>query len=278
MVQVLHADIELIRPDLQVGEIKHALFDFDGTLSLIREGWQQVMIPMMVDILLETPRHESKEELTAVVREFVERLTGKQTIYQMLQLRDEVLARGGEPLDALTYKYRYLDLLWKRIAHRVEGLKNGSIAREQMLVPGAIEMLEGLRARDVTCYLASGTDVVYVRDEAEALGLTQYFGERIYGALDDWEKFSKAMLIQQILAQHHLQGHELVTFGDGFVEIENTVAAGGIAVGVASDEVRRMGINTWKRERLIKAGAHIIIPDFRCAQALLGYLFAEEAA
>ncbi len=276
MAQALHADIELIHPDLQVGEIKHALFDFDGTLSLIREGWQQVMIPMMVDILLETPRHESKEELTAIVREFVDRLTGKQTIYQMLQLRDEVLARGGEPLDALAYKHRYLDLLWKRIAHRVAGLRNGSIAREQMLVPGAIEMLEGLRARGVTCYLASGTDVVYVRDEAEALGLTQYFGERIYGALDDWEKFSKAMLIQQILAQHHLQGHELVTFGDGFVEIENTVAVGGIAVGVASDEVRRMGINAWKRERLVKAGAHIIIPDFRCARALLGYLFAED--
>jgi len=30
-----------------------ALFDFDGTLSLIRTGWQQVMVPMMVEILRE---------------------------------------------------------------------------------------------------------------------------------------------------------------------------------------------------------------------------------
>jgi phosphoglycolate phosphatase len=266
-------DIEIISAAIQRGAIQHALFDFDGTLSLIREGWQQVMVPMMVDVLMQTPRHESSAELAVVVREFVDRLTGKQTIYQMLQLQEEVRARGGEPLDALAYKRRYHDLLWQRIVHRVEGLKAGTIPRSALLVPGALEMLEGLRVHGVTCYLASGTDVAYVRDEAEALGLTPYFTGGIYGALDNWEQFSKAMIIQQILAQHQLHGHELAVFGDGYVEIENAVAVGGIAVGVASDEVRRAGIDQWKRTRLIQAGAHLIIPDFRCAHDLLGYLF-----
>ncbi len=269
-------DLEIVRPDLVRGAIRHALFDFDGTLSLIREGWQQVMVPMMVEVLEGTPEHESREELARVVRGFVDRLTGKQTIYQMLQLQEEVRARGGEPLEALAYKRRYLDLLWQRIAYRVEGLKAGSIAREELLVPGSLEMLEALRRRGVTCYLASGTDIAYVRDEAGALGLTPYFAGGIYGALDNWEQFSKAMLVQQIIRENGLQGHEFVAFGDGYVEIENAVAVGGIAVGVASDEVQRSGIDAWKRERLIRAGAHLIIPDFRQADALLRYLFDED--
>lgn len=251
------------------GHVRHALFDFDGTLSLIREGWQQVMGPMMVDVLLQTPRHEPRAELESVVLEFIDRTTGLQTIYQMIQLCDEVRARGGEPLAPLEYKRHYAARLQQHIGHRVEGLRAGRISREELLVPGTIEILEALRARGITCYVASGTDVGYVRDEAEALGLALYFDGGIYGAVDDWQSYSKAKIIQDILATHGLSGRGLVTFGDGYVEIENTVAAGGLAVGVASDEVHRAGINAWKRNRLIAAGAHLIIPDFREARALV---------
>ncbi|MDH4137449.1 MAG: HAD family hydrolase, partial [Anaerolineae bacterium] len=180
---------EIINPHIQRGHIRHALFDFDGTVSLIREGWQGVMIPMMVEVLLETPRHESEEELYAVVTEFVDRLTGKQTIYQMLQLCQEVRQRGGEPLDPLEYKWMYLDRLWERIKGRVAGLKNGQLTPEEMMVPGAVPMLEAMRAQGVTCYLASGTDEIYVLDEAATLGLSPYFAS-IYGALDDYQDYS----------------------------------------------------------------------------------------
>ncbi|MFZ5917402.1 MAG: HAD family hydrolase [Chloroflexota bacterium] len=267
--------MEIINPHIQRGQVRYALFDFDGTLSLIRQGWQGVMIPMMVETLLETPHHETEAELTAVVTEFVDRLTGRQTIYQMLQLCEEVRRRGGQPLDALAYKWQYLDRLWARIASRVEGLKRGQIAPEEMTVPGALPMLEALRARGVTCYLASGTDQPYVLDEAAALGLAPYFAG-IYGALDDYQSYSKKMVIERILRENHLSGPQLVTFGDGFVEIEDTQAVGGIAVGVASDEVRRQGIDEWKRHRLIQAGADLIIPDFRDHEKLLAYLLAEE--
>ena len=275
--------IEIINPHVQRGHIRHALFDFDGTVSLIREGWQGVMIPMMVEVLLETPpfdtaqdrRHESEEELYAVVTEFVDQLTGKQTIYQMIQLCQEVRQRGGEALAPLEYKWMYLDRLWKRIKGRVAGLKNGEIEPEEMMVPGAVLMLEALRARGVSCYLASGTDEVYVLDEAAALGLPPYFAG-IYGALDDYQSYSKKMVIERILDENRLSGPEFVTFGDGYVEIEDTKAVGGIAVGVASDEANRRGINEWKRRRLIEAGADLIIPDFRQHERLVAYLFAED--
>jgi phosphoglycolate phosphatase len=268
------SQIEVINPNAARGRFRSALFDFDGTLSLIREGWQGVMIPMMVEVLLALKTGESEAELNALVAEYVARLTGKQTIYQMIELAEQVRRRAGTPLDPLEYKRQYLVRLWERIKGRVAELKAGVISPENMLVPGSLKVLEGLRAHRVTCYLASGTDEPYVKDEAAALGLPRYFGDRIHGAQDDYRRYSKAMVIESILQNHNLHGPELVTFGDGFVEIENTKAVGGVAVGVASNEAAREGIDEWKRARLIAAGADLIVPDFREADRLLACLFA----
>jgi phosphoglycolate phosphatase len=125
----------------------------------------------------------------------------------------------------------------------------------------------------LTLYLASGTDLKFVRHEAELLGLTSFFSDHIYGALDDYKSFSKKLVIESIIQAHGLRGEELLGFGDGFVEIEEIKRAGGVAVAVASDEVNRRGINAWKRQRLIQAGADIVIPEFRQQERLLQYLF-----
>src|SRR2546423_773 len=135
-------EIEILRPDLPRGRFRSVLFDFDGTLSLIREGWPQVMIPMMVDVLRATGTRETEAELSR---------------------------------------------------------------------------------------------------------LTRYFGGHVYGALDDYHKFSKQMIIERILKENDLHGEELLGFGDGFVEVEEVRGAGGVAVAVASDEVNRRGVNAWKR-------------------------------
>jgi phosphoglycolate phosphatase-like HAD superfamily hydrolase len=254
--------------------ISHVLFDFDGTLSLIRQGWPDVMVPMFAELLPPLPG-ETEEDRRRLAFEDIMRLNGKQTIYQMIQLAEEVKKRGGKPRDPLQYKQIYHDRLWERIAWRVAGLKNGAIAQEEMVVPGSIDLLRELRKRGVTLYLASGTDLSYVQDEASAIGVSDYFNGGIYGALDQYEKFSKKILINEILKTYRLQGSQLVTFGDGYVEIENTKEVGGIAVGVASDEVKRCGINEWKRNRLINAGADLIIPDHREHERLLRYLFNE---
>src|SRR5712671_5319324 len=107
----LGGEIEVVRADFPRGRFRGVLFDFDGTLSLIREGWPQVMIPMMVSVLRESGTNESDAELHEAVEEFVMRLNGRQTIYQMMQLAEEVTNRGGTPLDPLAYKHRYHDLL-----------------------------------------------------------------------------------------------------------------------------------------------------------------------
>ncbi|HEV8059598.1 MAG TPA: HAD family hydrolase [Gemmataceae bacterium] len=273
----LENEIEVLRPGMQRGRFRFVLFDFDGTLSLIREGWPQVMIPMMTRVLRETATTESDSELTARVEEFVMRLNGRQTIYQMMQLADEVRARKGTPEDPLVYKHRYHDLLMERISGRLDSLGNGSAQPEAWTVPGSHAFLRALKARGLTLFLASGTDETFVKKEAELLDVARFFGEHIYGALDDHGKFSKKMIIDRILQENRLSGEELLGFGDGFVEIEEIRKVGGVAVAVASDEVKRQGVNAWKRDRLVKAGADIVIPEYRRADRLLAYLFDEKS-
>lgn len=271
-------DIEIRNPDLVRGRIRFALFDFDGTISLIREGWQQVMIPMMVELLQETGTNEPPAQLEAIISEFVTRLTGKQTIYQMIELAEQIRRRDREPLDPLVYKNMYLERLWHRIEHRVGGLREGQISPEDMLVPGSRRLLQGLADAGVTMYLASGTDHRYVVSEAQALQVDGFFDEHIYGAVDNYQDFSKKIVIDRIIKENHLHGPEFCAFGDGYVEIEDTKVVEGLAVGVATNEETREGVNQWKRNRLIQAGADLIIPDFREAEAVLDYLGVSAAS
>lgn len=265
-------DIEILRRDLPRGRFRFVLFDFDGTLSLIREGWPQVMIPMMVEVLRGTGTAEDDATLTAHVEDFVMRLNGRQTIYQMMQLAEEVTKRGGRPLAPLAYKHEYHARLMRRIQGRLDALAAGHVAPTDWTVPGSHAMLDRLAERGLSLYLASGTDIAFVKREAELLGLTRFFGPHIYGALDDYQNFSKKMIVERILKENDLKGEELLGFGDGFVEIEEVKRVGGVAVAVASDEVRREGIHAWKRDRLVRAGADIVIGDYRCVDELLRML------
>ncbi len=265
-----------IHSEIQTGNIRHVVFDFDGTISLIRDGWQNVMVPMMVEFLqTDTDTTETQEQLEAIVVEFVDRLTGKQTIYQMMQLGEEIEKRGGKPKDPLAYKDEYNNRLLPIVEQRISGLAVGNLSAETLRVPMALEFLQSLHELGVKCYLASGTDIEFVKNEAELLGVAKYFSGGIFGALREYKKFSKAMVIQKILTDFKLSGSELLIIGDGYVEIENAKAVGAIAVGVASVEENIYNMNADKRERLIRVGADIIIPDFQEGEQLLSYLFDE---
>lgn len=265
--------VETIRPGASARHARVALFDFDGTLSTIRSGWMDVMVPMMVELLMETRSGESEAELRAVVEEFVGRLTGKQTMYQMIELAENVQKRGGTPLDPLQYKHMYLDRLWVRIEHRVKELRDGHCSPEKYLVPGSRQLLESLQERGLKMYLASGTDEIYMKEEARLLDVTRYFDGGVYGALDDYKSFSKAILIQRILAKAECTGDEFLGFGDGYVEIENVKQVGGTTVGVASAEPECRAVDEWKRQRLIGVGADFIVPNFECRPQLFEALF-----
>jgi len=252
------------------------LFDFDGTLSLIREGWPEVMIPMFMEYL---PRlaAETDDAARRLVTDDIMRLNGKQTIYQMIQLAERIQERGGSPREPLWYKHEYLRRLDGRIQGRLQGLNTGAMPRDDLLVYGSRSLLDQLQARGFQLYLASGTDEVFVKREAESLDLTRYFGRHIYGAQDDYKSFSKKLVIDRLLAENRIAGESLLAFGDGYVEIENTKQVGGLAVAVASDEANNGSGNMdeWKRQRLLGVGADVVVPDYRDAAAWLAVLTGE---
>ena len=256
-------------------QISHVLFDFDGTLSVIRQGWPDVMVPMFVEMLPDWAG-ETEEDQTRLVLDDIMRLNGKQTIYQMIQLADRIKERGGEPQEPLWYKHESLLRLDARIADRLGRLQAGSLPTDHLLVHESRAFLQHLKDLGLQLYLASGTDEYAVKREAELLGITEFFGPNIHGALDDYKSFSKKIIIDRILSEHGISGDRLLAFGDGYVEIQNTKDVGGLAVAVASDEANNGSgqIDPWKRERLLGVGADAVIPDFRDAipfvNALLG--------
>ncbi|GAB1483019.1 hypothetical protein MASR2M78_18350 [Treponema sp.] len=267
--------IELIRPLALARPPEHVLFDFDGTLSLIREGWMEIMVPQLRDILLPfARRNETKDSIEALVKDFVAELTGKQTIYQMMRLAEEIEARGGKAADPQEYKAQYHDLLMARIATRRQALAAGTESAESMTVPGSLKLLALLRAKGVAIYIASGTDEQYVLEEARLLGLEDFAPDAIYGAQADHRSFSKEMVIQGILKENKVEGSSLLAFGDGYVEIADSKAVGGTAIAVASDEAGRSGKpDAWKRERLIGAGADLVVADYAEASELIDYIW-----
>ncbi len=271
--------IEVINPNYDRGHFRFALFDFDGTLSLIREGWQKIMKGYFLEELEKAPdaRQQGDAALCACIDELVDGLTGKQTIYQCIALAEEIARRGGTPEDPQVYKDEYSRRLMEEISGRIRGLEDGAIDPLSLTVPGGDRILPALHEHDVNIFIASGTDEIYAAHEAELLGATKYLAAQVYGAQRDYKSFSKKMIVERIIRENGLTGAELVGFGDGFVEIENVKEAGGFAVGVATDEKNHDGrVDQWKRDRLIRAGADIIIPDFSDVPALIDYLFPKD--
>jgi phosphoglycolate phosphatase-like HAD superfamily hydrolase len=263
--------VEIVKQPVR-GRIRHCILDFDGTLSYLRDGWQDFMVPMMVEVLEACPRHESREELESLVIDFVDHLTGKQTIYQMLRLVEEVEKRGGTPRTALEYKLEYNRRVAVGVDERLESIRTGKRSPEEFMIKGARSFLERLMQSGVRCYLASGTDIEFVRAEARLLDLEKYLDGGIYGALPNFKDFSKEKIIRKVLEEHSLEGAGLLVAGDGYVEIQNGRDVDAVTLGVYTPERNQYHMNEDKRDRLFRAGAHLLAADFLEANAILDYL------
>jgi phosphoglycolate phosphatase-like HAD superfamily hydrolase len=257
--------------------VRHAVFDHDGTISTLRQGWERIMEPMMIRAILGN-RYQSADEalyhrVIRRVREYVDTSAGIETLVQMGALADMVAEFGivpaGDILDRSGYKAIYNRALMEVVSGRLAKYRRGELGIDDLTVKGAVAFLRSLRAMGVRLYLASGTDHEDVRSEAQALGYADLFDGGIFGATGDVHTQSKRLVIQRILAGHGLDGSHLAVLGDGPVELREARRRHGAAIGIASDEVRRYGLNPEKRTRLVKAGAQLLMPDFSQAACLL---------
>jgi phosphoglycolate phosphatase-like HAD superfamily hydrolase len=265
-------DIEIVR-DLRKTGFEYVLFDFDGTISLLREGWQAVMQSMMAEMICGNETLSNK--VNKRILDFINKTTGYQTIVQMEGLvelvREFQNISEDEILDAQGYRKIYNDALMLPVNLRLEKLAKGELTKEKMYVKGAREFVEGLAAKGANLYIFSGTNEEDVQNEAEVLGFAQYF-KRIWGALQTIEEYSKEKVLKELIEEHGLEGPEILIVGDGPVEIQLARQYACKSIGVASDEAKG-GLDEIKRDRLWDAGADIIVPDFKCADELVKYLF-----
>jgi phosphoglycolate phosphatase-like HAD superfamily hydrolase len=266
---------EIIRPGASAPGARAALFDFDGTLSLIRSGWLDIMLDMMTGTLGPLGTGETTQQLRAESMDRIWPHTGKDTLFQMVEFAAMIEVRGGKPEEPQVYKQRFLEQLSALSEHRLADICAGRAPADQYLVPGSRAVLEDLQARGLTLYLASGTDHDRLHYEAGVLDIARYFGGRIYGALPDPDAFSKALLIAQITSAPGMHASMLVGFGDGPTEIDAIHRAGGLAVGVATDEPECRKTSPFKRRSLIDHGADYIIPNYLGRQALLPMIFSD---
>ena len=252
--------------------IKAALFDFDGTLSTLRHGWEEIMEPLMLEMI--TGDTAADAALIQEVKDYIHESVGIQTIYQMQWLAAAVQKYGrnpGAPSDPWWYKEEYNKRLMKPVSQRMASIRDGGKQRRDFLVKGSETFLKALRNAGVDIYVASGTDHPDVVHEATVLGLRDSFRE-IAGAPPGRADCSKEAVLQRLVAEQKLQGPEVVVIGDGKVEIALGRAVQAITLGVASDEERLEGINPAKRERLVKAGAHAVVGDFQDVDTIMQWL------
>jgi len=273
-------EIEVISEPVPTMNIRHAIFDHDGTISTLREGWEQIMEPMMIKAVL-GPACQTNDEalyhrIKTRVRDFIERTTGIQTITQMHGLVDLVGEFGFVPkggiLTPVQYKAIYNQELKSLVNRRLRKLEQGELHVSDFTLKGAVELLRALQNQGIRLYLASGTDEEDVKEEALCLGYADVFDGGVFGSVGEVTKDAKKIVLERILSEVGGAYEQIVAFGDGPVEMRETSRRGAYTVGVASDEVRRFGHNEDKRRRLIRAGAGTVVPDFSQWKKLWSFL------
>ncbi len=267
--------IEWMNPTRSPRNFRAAMFDFDGTLSLIREGWSGIMADIGTEAFAaQNVLRDSHDVERNRLEDGVLRLSGRPSIDQMRYLESEGIARGATGLDALAMLEEFQRRLFARIADRTSDLKAGRVPSHEWAVPGTHALLDSLRAKGVALYLASGTVIDYVRAEAALLGVDHYFDERIYAPSGETATFRKRDVVVRILSEQQIRGEELIGFGDGFSETVEVKAVGGMAIGIASREKGEAGPHPMKRKMLIELSADAIVADYADHAKWLGELWA----
>lgn len=267
----------IVRPGAARRPVRAVVFDFDGTISTLRSGWEAVMRRVMLEAISGGGPWDAA--LENEVDAYIDQSTGIQTAFQMQWLSERVHRDGANPdapTDPWYYKDEYNRRLMETVRGRVEDARAHPEKREQYLVAGSVAFLKALRARGVRVYAASGTDHADVLNEMDALGVRGLFDEAA-GAPEREMRCSKEKVIADLIKRRGLSGDEVCVVGDGKVEIRLGREAGMRTLGLATDEVARRGVNRVKRARLFAAGADAIAGDFLDMDALLGFLGLSDA-
>ena len=137
--------------------ITHAIFDNDGTISTLREGWERIMEPMMIRAILgpgwKQAGQDLYERVRGRVRDYIDATTGVQTLVQMQGLVEMVREFGVVPAaevkDEAGYKAVYNEELLAMVKAPAGQARRGELSVEDYTLKGSLAFLRSLRAAGV---------------------------------------------------------------------------------------------------------------------------------
>ncbi|MDL2215648.1 HAD family phosphatase [Ruminococcaceae bacterium OttesenSCG-928-N02] len=189
-------------------QIKTAIFDMDGTLLDSMGMWRQVPVIYLEALGLEVPAG------------FVDEFMAVPGMPAALQL---VIDRFGLPLTQKELEaafYETVDLYYKN---------------EATLKPGAMQLLEALKARGVKMALATASPIRAAMFGLECTGILPFFDGVFSGHELGTEKKEEPRLYD--IALEHLGGEKATTavFEDSFGAARTAKAAGYLLAAVADE-------------------------------------------
>lgn len=256
----------ILKEHERIGKPDFVLFDFDGTISKLRSGWDVLMKQYMIECI-----PDKTPEIYTRVEQYIDESAGIQTVHQMKWLSDQVRQSGGKIMDPWDYKKEFTDLLMQSVKVRKDEIQKDRASAKRYLVHGSLDFLEALKERGIPMFLASGTDDEDTRTEAACLGVADYF-EEIAGAAPHVDRCSKEATLRKLARP----GKKMLIVGDGKVEISLGCEWGAVTLGVASwDQYENFSseeTNPVKARRLIAAGATALVADFREFDKILSWI------
>lgn len=219
--------------------------------------------------------HESNSELNEQIEEWIQENNGKPTWRQMERLHQEILRRNGNSPGWQIHLEYFSNLLMAKVDPIKQQLRSRQIDPKASCVPGAHELLEHLQKKGLELHLVSGTALEHVLEEADLLGLSSFFGDRIHAPNPDTPHFSKDSVLETLVPDP-TDRSKVLAIGDGPVEISLISRNGGLAVGVARSDDHE-GIDPIIGNLLEKCGAQALIPNFTQAEQFTDWIMSCQA-
>jgi len=249
-----------------------AAIDFDGTMSLIRIGWQQVMHGVMQAALL--PHYPDSARLDSEIYTYIAHSTGQPSIIQMAWVDEQVILHGGPARGAQAYLDLFSHAMRDRIDHKIASIHDDASA-DALMVPGARAFLQMLAYYNVRIALVSGTEHIHLLRESAALRIDHFFDAGIHGPGPHNPGFTKGDAMAALIDTYQVAPARFLSVGDGPVEIMAGKSLAGYSIAVASHEASG-GLDDDKRRHLIAAGADAVIANFHQLHDITTLLFGQE--
>lgn len=165
--------------------------------------------------------------------------------------QEELRTCVGPPLRDNLRRYVVEDMVEEAVRHyrhRLIDMQAG--INENAVYDGIVEMLEELKARGKTLFVATSKITTLSNTILEHFGLSQYF-MHVYGSQLDHNHADKGELIKHIIKTHSFRPEQLVMVGDRRYDI----------VAARKNRIRSIGV-LWgygSRDELETAGADLCI-------------------